>query len=190
MPYRKIQSQCSGTKVKIHLRQHQKDVVLLWHKANDMEFTPEQQSAYLKAAAICSKSETCTFDIQAKLKVWGLEEDDSLAVINLLKEEKYIDDERFARAYVKDKFRFNQWGKQKLAYMLNSKKISKDIQEAAFEEIEDDSYSDKLLKLLIDKEKSIKAKDKFDKRNKLMRFAMGRGFESGKIYAVLKEMGI
>ncbi len=155
-----------------------------------MEFTPEQQSAFLKASAICSRSETCTSDIHEKLKKWGIDEDDSLAVINQLKEENYIDDERFARAYIKDKFRFNQWGRQKIAYMLHSKKISKEIQEAAFEEIEDDSYSDKLLKLLTDKEKTIKAKDQYDKRNKLMRFAMGRGFESGKIYAVLKEMGI
>jgi regulatory protein len=119
-----------------------------------------------------------------------LEEDDSIAIIDLLKAEKYIDDERFARAYVKDKFRFNHWGKQKIAHMLRAKSISPEIQELAFEEIEDEGYADELLKLLTDKEKSIKAKDKFDKRNKLMRFAMGRGFETSKIYSVLKEMGI
>ena len=155
-----------------------------------MELTHEQRIAFNKAAAICSRTETCTFDIQAKLKVWELNEDDSLAVINLLKEEKYIDDERFARAYVKDKFRFNQWGRQKIAYMLHSKNISKDIQEAAFEEIEDDTYSDKLIKLLTDKEKTIRAKDKYDKRNKLMRFALGRGFESDRIYKAFREMNI
>jgi len=155
-----------------------------------MEFTPEQQSAYLKATAICSRGETCTFDIQAKLKVWGLLEEDLIAVTNLLTKEKYLDDERFARAYVKDKFRFNQWGRQKIAYMLNAKKISKKIQEAAFEEIEEETYSDKLLKLITDKEKTIKAKDPYDKRNKLMRFAMGRGFESNLIYAAFKELGI
>ena len=155
-----------------------------------MTFTPEQQSAYLKAAAICSRSESCTSDIQEKLKTWGLNEDDSLAVIRQLKEEKYIDDERFARAYVKDKFRFNQWGRQKIAYMLHTKNISKDIVDAAFEEIDGENYSDKLLKLLTDKEKTIKAKDKYDKRNKLMRFAMGRGFESEKIYDAFKELGI
>lgn len=155
-----------------------------------MEFTPQKQSAYLKAAAICSRLETCTFDIQAKLKLWGLEEDDSVAVIELLKEENYINDERFARAYVKDKFRFNHWGKQKIEYMLRAKKIDQEILELAFEEIEEEGYADELLKLLTDKEKTIKSKDKFDKRNKLMRFAMGRGFESGKIYAALKEMKI
>ncbi|MDO9615237.1 MAG: regulatory protein RecX [Bacteroidota bacterium] len=107
-----------------------------------------------------------------------------------MKEEKYINEERFARAYVKDKFRFNHWGKQKIEYMLRAKKIDQEILELAFEEIEEEGYADELLKLLTDKEKTIKSKDKFDKRNKLMRFAMGRGFESGKIYAALKELGI
>ena len=155
-----------------------------------MEFTPEQQSAYLKATAICSRSETCTYNIQEKLKLWGLNEADSLLVIGQLKDEKYIDDERFARAFVKDKFRFNHWGKQKIEYMLRTKKISQEILELAFEEIEDEGYADELLKLLEYKANTIKSKDKFDKRNKLMRFAMGRGFESGKIYAALKELGI
>ena len=155
-----------------------------------MEFTPEQQSAYLKATTICSRGETCTFDIKAKLKVWGLMEEDSVAVINQLTKEKYLDDERFARAYVKDKFRFNNWGRQKISYMLNAKKIGKEIQEAAFEEIEEETYSDKLVKLITDKERTIKAKDVYDKRNKLMRFAMGRGFESNVIYAAFKELGI
>ena len=168
----------------------QTDIVSLRHKTNAMAFTPEQQAAYSKSSAICSRSETCTSEIQEKLKLWGLNKDDSMAVIDQLKEEKFVDDERFARAYVKDKFRFNQWGRQKIAYMLHSKRISKEIQEIAFEEIEDDNYSDKLLKLLADKEKTIKAKDQYDKRNKLMRFAMSKGFELGKIYAAFKELGI
>lgn len=155
-----------------------------------MEFTPEQNIAYDKAALLCSKSEKCTSEILEKLKLWGLSKEESEPVIDQLVQEKYLDDERFARAYVKDKFRFNRWGKQKIAHMLRAKNISPEILELAFEEIEEEGYSDELRKLLTDKEKSIKAKDKYDKRNKLMRFALGRGFESGKIYAVLKELGI
>jgi regulatory protein len=154
-----------------------------------MELTHEQATAYDKAAFLCSRSEHCTSEIQEKLKLWGLSAEDSEPVIEKLKEEKYLDDERFARAYVKDKFRFNHWGKQKIAYMLRSKNISSEILELAFEEIEEEGYSDELRKILTDKEKSIKAKDKYEKRNKLMRFAMGRGFESGQIYAALKELG-
>lgn len=155
-----------------------------------MELTHDQITAYEKAAFLCSRSEHCTSEIQEKLKLWGLLAEEAEPVIEKLKEEKYLNDERFARAYVKDKFRFNHWGKQKIAFMLRSKNISSEIMELAFEEIEDDSYSDELRKILTDKEKSIKAKDKYDKRNKLMRFAMGRGFESSQISAVLKELGI
>jgi regulatory protein len=155
-----------------------------------MAFTPQQQSAYLKATAICSRGETCSFDMLEKLKKWGLEQEDARQVIQLLQSEKYIDDERFARAYVKDKFRFNHWGRQKIAYMLHSKRISKEIQEAAFEEIEEEKYADQLVNLIQAKEKTIKSTDQYDKRNKLMRFAMSRGFESDKIFAAFKALGI
>ncbi|MEI8114021.1 MAG: regulatory protein RecX [Bacteroidia bacterium] len=152
--------------------------------------TREQLLAYDKAAILCSRSEKCTSEILEKLKLYGLSVEESLQVINQLKAEKYLDDERFARAYVKDKFRFNHWGKQKIEFMLRAKKISQEILELAFEEIKEDDYSEGLLKLISDKAISVKAKDKYDKRNKLMRFALGRGFESDKVYAVFKELGI
>ncbi len=155
-----------------------------------MEFSHEQDIAYDKAAVLCSRSEKCTSEIQEKLKLWGLSKEESEPVIEKLIAEKYIDDERFARAFVKDKFRFNHWGKQKIEYMLRAKKINPEVLELAFEEIEDEGYADELLKLLSDKAKSVKGKDQYDTRNKLMRFAMGRGFESGKIYTALKELGI
>jgi regulatory protein len=155
-----------------------------------MELSREQNIAYDKAAVLCSRSEKCTSEIQEKLRLFGLSVEESEPVIKKLVDEKYIDDERFARAFVKDKFRFNHWGKQKIEYMLRTKKINQEILALAFEEIEDEGYADELLKLLTDKAKTVKGKDQYDKRNKLLRFAMGRGFESGKIYAALKEMGI
>ena len=155
-----------------------------------MELNQDQKIAYDKAAFLCSRSEHCSSEIQEKLKVWGLPAEDSEPVIEKLIAEKYLDEERFARAYAKDKFRFNHWGKQKIAFMLRSKNISSEIVELAFEEIEDEGYLEELRKLLADKEKSIKAKDQYDKRNKLMRFAMGRGFESSQISMIIKELGI
>ncbi|MDD2305276.1 MAG: regulatory protein RecX [Prolixibacteraceae bacterium] len=155
-----------------------------------MELNQDQKIAYDKAAFLCSRSEHCSSEIQEKLKVWGLPAEDSEPVIEKLIAEKYLDDERFARAYAKDKFRFNHWGKQKIAFMLRSKNIPSEIMELAYEEIEDEGYLDVLRRLLIDKEKSIKAKDQYDKRNKLMRFAMGRGFESNQISMILKELKI
>jgi regulatory protein len=155
-----------------------------------MPFRKEQQKAYLKAATLCSQSEKCRTDILEKLKQWGLSTEAAVPVIDRLISEKYLDDERFARAYVKDKFRFNRWGKQKITFMLRAKEISAEIVEMALAEIEDSDYSEDLRKLIEEKAKTIKAKDKYDKRNKLMRFALGRGFESSQIYAALKESDI
>ena len=155
-----------------------------------MQLTRDQQIAYDKAAFLCSKSEHCSSDIKDKLKLWGLLSEDIDAITEKLVAEKYIDDERFARAYAKDKSRFNRWGKQKIAFMLRSKKIAPELIRLAFDEIEEESYSDQLLKLLTDKAKTIKSENKFDRRAKLMRFAMGRGFETEQINKALQKLKI
>jgi len=155
-----------------------------------MQLTPDQQIAYDKAAFLCSKSEHCSSDIQDKLKLWGLLPEDIDVIIEKLVAEKYIDDERFARAYAKDKSRFNRWGKQKIAFMLRNKKIAPEIIRLAFDEIEDESYSDQLFKLLTDKARTIKSANKFDRRAKLMRFALSRGFEAEQINKALEKLKI
>ena len=155
-----------------------------------MTFNQQQIIAFQKATFLCSQAEKCSSEILEKLKAWGLSEEEAALVLEQLVSEKYIDDERFARAYVKDKFRFNHWGKQKIAHMLRAKKINSGIVELAFEEIDEESYSDELKKLLSVKLKSTKGKDKYDLQNKLIRFAMGRGFESEIIYKVLKEIDL
>lgn len=155
-----------------------------------MQLSRDQTIAYDKAAFLCSKSEHCASEIREKLKLWGLSPGDVDCVIVKLIEEKYIDDERFARAYAKDKSRFNRWGKQKIAFMLKNKKIAPEIIRLAFEEFEDESYLAQLQKLLTDKAKTIKSENKFDQRAKLMRFAMGRGFEPEQINKALQKLKI
>lgn len=155
-----------------------------------MQLTRDQNVAFDKAAFLCGRSEHCVSEIQEKLKLWGLSAKDSVIVIEKLIEEKYIDDERFARAYAKDKSRFNKWGKQKITFMLRSKKISPEIISAALDEIEENLYSEQLLKLLADKAKTIKSDNPYDRRNKLMRFAMGRGFETEQIKKALQKLNI
>ena len=118
-----------------------------------MELSRDQTIAYDKAALLCSKSEKCTSEIQDKLKLWGLSSDESEPVIKKLISEKYLDNERFARAYAKDKFRFNRWGKQKIEYMLRAKKINQETVKLALEEITDEGYSNELLNLIAIKEK-------------------------------------
>ncbi len=153
-----------------------------------MDFSPELQAACARAAAHCSRVETCSGDMRTRLREWGVSEEESASVLDYLEQNRFIDDERYARAYAKDKFRFNGWGRQKILAMLRAKHIDPEILEGAFVEIETEAYRDKLRALLTAKAPKIKARDRYDLRRKLTGFAMARGFESGTIHALLEEM--
>ena len=90
--------------------------------------------------------------------------------------ERYIDNERFARAFVKDKIRYNKWGRRKVMQALWLKHIDDDIQQRVLDEIDDREYLDVLVPLLKQKRKAIKAKSDYELNQKLVRFALGRGF--------------
>lgn len=153
-----------------------------------MEFTREQKRAYDRAAVLCARSETCAADLLKKLKGWKLTEDEACTVIEHLRNAGFIDDERFARAYAKDKFRFNGWGKKKIMAMLRVKNIAPEIVEAAIGEIEAGPYLEKLRKLLLEKAGRVKGRDKYEKRVRLIRFALSRGFTVDEARDILEEL--
>ncbi|HKJ42421.1 MAG TPA: regulatory protein RecX [Sunxiuqinia sp.] len=153
-----------------------------------MQFNQQQKEAYQKAAILCSKSEKCGHDIILKLKGWELDDDDANAVLDRLIEEKFVDDERFARSFVRDKFRFNKWGKMKIAYQLKAKRVNSTTIEAALGEINDDGYWGVLVEMIRGKNRGLKAANLYDRKAKLMRFAQGRGFETDLIYSAMDEI--
>ena len=93
-----------------------------------------------------------------------------------LVKERYVDDERFARAYVKDKIRYNKWGRRKVQQGLWTKRIDEDIQQRVLGEVDDEEYLSVLRPLLKQKQRSIKAESDYERNQKLVRFALGRGF--------------
>ncbi len=153
-----------------------------------MEFTNLQHDSYMRAAALCSRSERSSASIYQKLKDWGLNEDEAIPVAERLIREKFINDERFSRSYVRDKFRFNKWGKIKIAYCLRMEKIQPPVIESALEEIDGPDYRETLSALLKEKNKSIKSSDPYERKAKLFRFAQGRGFETELIHTVLNDL--
>jgi regulatory protein len=141
-----------------------------------------------KAMSICSKAEKCVSDIQIKLDGWGIEFADAQKIIKTLIAEKFIDEERYTRYFVRDKFRFNQWGKVKIVFMLKSKKIPPVLIDEALQEINDEAYLELLVKLLKDKAKKTKFVNEYDKKGKLIRFAQSKGFEFEVINEALKAI--
>jgi regulatory protein len=141
-----------------------------------------------KAMAICSKAEKCVSDIQKKLDDWDVEPADAKKIIKTLIEEKFIDETRYACYFVRDKFRFNKWGKIKIAYMLKIKKLASEIIQNALDEIGEEVYMEALSGMLHEKARKTRFVNEYDKKAKLYRFAQSRGFENEAIGEVMKRM--
>ena len=135
-----------------------------------------EQEAYLQLAALCAQAEHCEQEMRDKMKRWELDEMVQNRVIDRLTEERYIDNERYARAFVKDKIRYNKWGRRKVQQALWMKRIDTDIQQRVLDEIDEKEYLDVLRPLLKQKRKSIKAGNDYELNQKLVRFALSRGF--------------
>lgn len=130
-----------------------------------------------KLAARCSTSEQCLSDVEAKLKRYDLSEEERTRILQHLVEEKYIDDKRYAEAFVRDKYRFNKWGRIKIAQGLRMKGIDNGTVNKAMGVIDETEYLHILRELIKAKRKSIRGKSDYEVNGKLIRFAIGRGFE-------------
>lgn len=135
-----------------------------------------ENEAYLTLAALCAQAEHCQYEMVEKMRRWELSEEAQARVMQRLVAEQYVDDERFARAFVKDKIRYNKWGRRKVEQALWAKHIDEDIRQRVLDEVDDEEYISVLRPLLKQKRKSTKANSDYELNGKLIRFAMGRGF--------------
>lgn len=130
-----------------------------------------------KAMNYCSRSEHCIEDIRQKLWDWKVPEDEHEKIITTLIDNNFINEERYAVAFVKDKFHFNHWGRIKIRMMLKTKKIGTAIIDDAISCIDDDEYFE-VLRNLIEKESTrVKATTGYERKSKLLRYVANRGFE-------------
>jgi regulatory protein len=138
-----------------------------------------------KAATYASRCEHCESEVREKLLTWGGSGEEADEIIAYLIEERYIDNQRYANSYVKDKFRFNHWGKYKISMMLRSKDIESGIIEEALGQIDEEEYLERLQQILRDKLRSLKYSSEYEKKGKLFKFAQSRGFESSAISKII-----
>ena len=141
-----------------------------------------------KAMSLCSKREYCISDILVKLQSWGTDVDDNTRIIELLKKENFINEERYAFGFVRDKFNFNKWGKLKITAHLKSKNISNQLIKKALDTIDNKSYNKTLNNFLSAHRRTVKAKNQYDLKAKLLRYGLSKGFESSLLYDLLNEI--
>jgi len=145
------------------------------------------KTAFKKVMAMCSKREYCCEDIRNKLISWGVTRSDTEKVIDNLIKENFINEKRFATAFVNDKFNYNKWGKIKIAAHLRHRNLTGDIIREALDSIDYDIYTKALKDLIASHRRSVKAKNQYDLKVKLLRYGLSKGFESSLLYEVLNE---
>jgi regulatory protein len=126
-------------------------------------------------------------DITEKMLRWGISREDSNRIVDRLVDEKYIDESRYAIAYVRDKVRFSHWGRVKIKSMLRMLRISEPDISNAFDLLDEDEYLAVLEGVIETKRRSLPEADSYASRVKLIRFALQRGFEMHEITKFISE---
>jgi regulatory protein len=147
-----------------------------------------ERDIYHKMAVLCSKSEQCSPDILKKIKELGGTNLMGEGIINRLEKENYLNDLRFVRLYVSEKFRVNKWGRVKMHYYLKMKGLKEDIIRSGFDEINEEEYVSLLFQTMKEKAKSVKNSDKYEKMGQIIRFTQSRGFEPELIHRYLNQV--
>ena len=149
---------------------------------------PLYRIALNKAMAQCSHGEYCCDDIRNKLISRGVGNSDTDKIIDVLIRENFINESRYATAFVKDKFKYNKWGKIKISAHLKMKKIPSGIIRTALDSIDYVDYMKSLIDLITIHRRTVKAKNQYELKAKLLRYGLSKGFESSLLYDILNEL--
>jgi regulatory protein len=131
--------------------------------------------------ALCARGEHSSGEMLQKMRLWGLADEAQARIMERLTKDRFVDDERFARAFVNDKIKYNQWGRRKIEQALWAKGVDRDVQQRVLDAVDDEEYIKVLRPLLRSKERSITARNEFERQMKLIRFAQSRGFSMAEI---------
>jgi regulatory protein len=151
------------------------------------QLTPEQ--ALQKLRHYCAYQERCHSEVKNKLfelEIWSKHHDEIIASLIV---DNYLNEERFAIQYAGGHFRTKQWGRTKIKYALKQKQVSEYCIRKAMKEIDETDYLKTLEKLVEEKLKTLRSeKNIFTKKRKLQDHLLRKGYESGYIAKIIKEI--
>jgi len=138
-----------------------------------------------KIESFCAYQERCDFEVRQKLFSWGLFQEDVDALISDLITHNFLNEQRFAEAYVSGKFRIKKWGRVKIRQQLKLRKISEYSIKKGMQVIDDDEYIKTAKELIAAKSRLIKSKNGWDKINKLKRYLSSKGYETELVHELV-----
>ena len=137
------------------------------------------------AERYCSGAEHCCLKVRAMLERHKTESEDITSILKHLIKEGYIDESRYARAFVHDKVRFAKWGRSKIAQALWQKRIPQNIADEALASIDEDEYMEALKEVVKSKYRVSKGASDYERKMKTMKTVCGRGYERSFVRKVL-----
>ena len=138
--------------------------------------TPQQ--ALQSLMRLCARSEHSSGDALRLMKRWGVADDEARKVLSRLQIERFIDDARYAEAFVRDKLNLSGWGAYKIKMSLRAKGVSREIiEEVVAPMIEATDMNERLEEIMQRKMRTLKYKSAYDAKTKLIRFAASRGYD-------------
>lgn len=147
-----------------------------------------QHQALVKAESWCAYQERCQQEVRDKMYSWGLHEHEVENIISELISKNFLNEERFAKAYVGGKFRMKKWGRVKIRMELKRRKLSDYCIKKGMAEINEDDYLETIRKLAEEKMRSIKERDSMKKRYKVMSFLASKGYESELVREIVGDV--
>jgi len=147
----------------------------------------DEKVALAKAEHFCAYQERAQQEVRNKLYDWGLWPDAVENIIVKLIGDNFLNEERFAKAYVQGKFKQKGWGRIKIKQGLKIKRIPEKLLQKALLTIDSDEYFKMLIRVLSKKAELLTEKVPYKRRYKLQQYALSRGFENDLINDVLKN---
>jgi len=136
----------------------------------------------------CALQDRCQWDVLEKMREWGLQQATKDHILEILINDKYVDEERYAESFCRGKFRIKNWGKRKITNELKRKQISIICINIGLQEIDDNDYNQVLEKLFHKKNAILKDKNHFIRKTKIANFLIQRGFESNLVWDKIREL--
>ena len=163
----------------------------------DSEMTPQPRERKTKTAQqalqslmrLAARSEKSTGDALRLMRTWGVPEAEQRGVLEKLIADRYIDNRRYAEAYAREKSRLAGWGERKIAMQLRMKGVERETISAVLAEVlQDDSLAERLQEKLEKKLRTVKAANDYELRGKLLRYALGLGYDYDMAAEVIEKL--
>lgn len=146
------------------------------------------QQALSSLMRLCARAERSSGDAKRLMATWGVAEDEREGVLQRLIKERFIDDERYAEAFVREKSRLSGWGEYKIRTALHRKGIARDIIEKALQQLSPEKNRERLTTRLTRKIKTVKYSSPYDLKNKLLRYGLSLGFTMDDVMQSIEQL--